>query len=120
MRLYSRLAIVGLLCIIAGCRAKTLPVDVMRCDVLVQPHETTLDSTVKNRADKPIGSIGVQLDFYNNYRFTRTSATLKFSPVLDPGTTRTASAKLKLTGSPGPAMHCIVTHITYGDGTTQD
>jgi predicted small lipoprotein YifL len=119
MQRFNRFALIASLCATAGCGSKGLPVDVTRCDVLIQPHETTLEATVTNRADKPIGSIGVQLDFYNNYRFTRTNATLRFAPVLDPGTSRKAAAKLQAPGSLGSAMHCIATHITYGDGTTQ-
>jgi hypothetical protein len=93
---------------VAGCgSSKRLDAEVTRCcGVLTGPHETTPDASVTNRGE--------------NYRFTRADSTLEFSPVLDPVTSRRVSAPLQVNGSVGTAMHCIATHVTYGDGTTEE
>jgi hypothetical protein len=105
-------------CALGGCSARPQPLSVSRCDVLIEPSSSVLDATITSHAEKPVRTVEMQLDFYQNYRFTRATASLTFNPVFDPGTTRQASAPLSLKKPPGPAMHCIASHIVYGDGTT--
>jgi hypothetical protein len=112
------IALAVALCALAGCAPKTAPVSISRCDVLVDPHGATLEARVTSHAPKPVGKVHVQLDFYHSYNFTRTTAALAFSPVLDPGTTRDVSARLELSGNPGPVMRCVAASVVYGDGTT--
>jgi hypothetical protein len=109
--------VVALLC--SGCTAKSVPVSVSQCNVKPGASVTRLTARVTNQGRKPIREVKVSLDFYRNYRFVRTVALARFSPVLDPGSTRTVTALVDGTTMSGTPMRCIATRVTYGDGTIQ-
>ena len=115
----SRVSIAALIVMaLAGCGpTHNLPVSVSQCAIVAKDGTVALRALVRNAGEKPIGSVDLQADIYRDFRFARFSATPTFTPVLDPGTTREILEPVSH-GTRTGSLHCSVTKITYGDGTT--
>jgi hypothetical protein len=68
-----------------------------------------------------VNNVGVTMDFYNDFKFTRVTGVAIFLPGIEPG--KDASATLSLANPKdaiGNAQRCAISHITYADGTQED
>ena len=118
----SRLAIVTIAAIVlTACSKHELPVSVKQCDAVSGKQGSSVTVRIHNAADKPVRNVGVTMDFYNDFKFTRVTGVAIFLPGIEPG--KDASAQLALANpkdANGNAQRCAVTHITYADGTQED
>ena len=117
----SKLAVAAIAALVlTACAKHELPVSVKQCDA-VSGKQPSVTVRVHNGADKPVRSVGVTMDFYNVFKFTRVTGVAIFLPGIEPG--KDASAQLALANpkdANGNAQRCAVTHITYADGTQED
>ena len=101
---------------LTGCASSHVSVQSAHCVL----NGASLSSSITNHSDKPLTQIEVVADFYNNYRFTRGIGGMSFSPVLDPGQTRTVNIPVDVpNGAQGEAMKCSVTRAVYGDDSVE-
>jgi hypothetical protein len=118
----SRIAIATLVALaLTACAKQDLPVTVKQCDAISGKQGSSVTVRVHNGADKPVRNVGITMDFYNDFKFTRVSGVALFLPGVEPG--QDASAQLALANpkaAVGNAQRCAVTHITYADGTQED
>jgi hypothetical protein len=118
----SRLAIAALATLaFTACAKHDLPVGVKQCDAVSGKTGSSVTVLVHNGADKPVNNVGVTMDFYNDFKFTRVTGVAIFLPGVEPG--KDASATLSLTNpkdAVGNAQRCAISHITYADGTQED
>lgn len=105
---------------LVACAPHELPVTVKQCDV-VAGSPPTITVKVFNGSTKPVVNVGIALDFYHDYKFTRVSGAGIFTPPIRPNYDATTSLPVTnpkdATGSP---QRCAITHITYADGTQED
>ncbi len=121
MRTYSIVACAAV-AVLAGCApAPGVPLQVAHCNVAVAGSQISVAARVSNTGDRPMASAVIVLDMYRNYRFTRASGTVKFVPVLDPGSVRAVrfNAPVAKGASSGAAMNCVATQAVFADGTVQ-
>jgi len=116
-----RLAVAAIAALaITACAKHELPVSVKQCDA-VSGKQASVTVRVHNAADKPVRNVGVTMDFYNDFKFTRVTGVAIFLPGIEPS--QDASATLSLANpkdAVGNAQRCAITHITYADGTQED
>lgn len=106
---------------LAGCGKHDLPVSVKQCDAVTGPQGSSVTVKVHNGADKPVANVGITLDFYHDFKFTRVSGAAIFRPAIEPNNEAAASlAVSNPKDAVGNAQRCAVTHITYADGTQED
>lgn len=99
-----------------GCSRPSLPLDIRRCDAIAENRSIELDITARSRAEKPISSVTLEVDFSG----PKVEANAGFVPPLQNGQTRDATVKIASTiGILRPPMRCTATRIVYADGTTQ-
>ena len=106
---------------LTACGKHELPVSVKQCDAITGKQGSSVTVRVHNGADKPVNNVGVTMDFYNDFKFTRVSGVAIFLPGIQPG--QDASAQLALANpkdATGNAQRCAISHITYADGTQED
>lgn len=106
---------------LTACAKHDLPVTVKQCDAVSGKQASSVTVRVHNGADRPVRNVGITMDFYNDFKFTRVSGVALFLPGVEPG--QDASAQLALANpkdAVGNAQRCAVTHITYADGTQED
>jgi len=117
----SKLAVAAIAALVlTACAKHELPVSVKQCDA-VSGKQPSVTVRVHNGADKPVRSVGVTMDFYNDFKFTRVSGMAIFLPALEPN--KDASASLALANPKdaiGNAQRCAVMQITYADGTHEE
>jgi len=104
--------------VLTACAKHDLPVSVKQCDAISGRQGSSVTVRVHNGADKPVRNVGVTMDFYNDFKFTRVRGVALFLPGVEPG--QDARAQLALANpkdAVGNAQRCAVTHITYADGT---
>jgi len=118
----SKIVTAGLAAIaLTACARHDLPVSVKQCDAVSGKTGSSVTVRVHNGADKPVRNVGVTLDFYNDFKFTRVAGAAIFLPGIEPG--KDASATLTLANpkdAVGNAQRCAISHITYADGTRED
>jgi hypothetical protein len=106
---------------LAACGRHDLPVSVKQCDAVTGPQGSSVTVKVHNGADKPVSNVGITLDFYHDFKFTRVSGAAIFRPAIEPD--KDADASLAVSNpkdAVGNAQRCAITHITYADGTQED
>jgi hypothetical protein len=106
---------------LTACAKQELPVSVKQCDAVSGKTGSSVTVRVHNGADKPVNNVGVTMDFYNDFKFTRVTGVAIFLPGIEPG--KDASATLSLANPKdaiGNAQRCAISHITYADGTQED
>jgi len=104
--------------VLTACAKHDLPVTVKQCDAVSGKQASSVTVRIHNGADKPVRNVGVTMDFYNDFKFTRVSGVALFLPGVEPG--QDASAQLALSNPKdaiGNAQRCAISHITYADGT---
>lgn len=101
---------------------KELPVQVKQCDTVVGKNSVLIDARIFNGADKPAKSIDVAIDFYHDFTAVHVTGTATFAKQLEPNATQTVPVTITspTTGVGGRAQRCIVSHVTYADGTSAD
>jgi|GEM_PF-3160369 len=104
--------------VLTACAKHDLPVTVKQCDAVSGKQASSVTVRIHNGADKPVRNVGVTMDFYNDFKFTRVSGVALFLPGVEPG--QDASAQLALSNPKdaiGNAQRCAISRITYADGT---
>jgi uncharacterized membrane protein len=118
----SKLAIAAIaVLVLTACAKHELPVSVKQCDAVSGKQGSSVTVRIHNAADKPVRNVGMTMDFYNDFKFTRVTGVAIFLPGIEPG--KDASALLTLANpkdATGNAQRCAVTHITYADGTQEE
>lgn len=117
------LAAVAALVVLSACGGpKELPVQVKQCDTVVGKNSVLIDARIFNGADKPAKSIAVAIDFYHDFTAAHVTGTATFAKQLEPNATQTVPVTITspTTGVGGRAQRCVVTHVTYADGTSAD
>jgi len=118
----SRIAVATLAALaLTACAKHDLPVSVKQCDAVSGKTGSTVTVRIHNGSDKPVRNVGVTMDFYNDFKFTRVNGMAIFLPGVDPG--KDASAQLSLANpkdATGNAQRCAISHISYADGTQED
>jgi hypothetical protein len=106
---------------LAACARHELPVDLKQCDTVTGPQGSSATVKVHNGSDKPVSYVTITLDFYHDFTFSRINGGAIFTPALEPK--NDASASVAITNpqdAAGNVQHCVITHVRYADGTTQD
>jgi len=118
----SKLALAAVIALaLTACAKHDLPVSVKQCDAVTGKQGSSVTVLVHNGADKPVRNVGVTMDFYSDFKFTRVSGIALFLPGIEPG--KDASASLALSNPKdaiGNAQRCAISHIAYADGTQED
>jgi hypothetical protein len=114
----------SLTCTLSACVSspQRLPVGLSICNAVARGSGFAVTATVQNRSDRPISSLGLAVSFYRNFRYSSYTAGARLATELDPGQKRDVT--FEIAGPPGSqtgqAIHCLVTHIGYMDGTSAD
>lgn len=121
----KRVFIPTLVLALAACAAnpQQLPVGVSICSAQSSPHGLTIVANIENKSDRPISHLDLATAFYQNFRYQKLTASAQLKQELDPGAKRDITFAVDVTGAASPqgqAMRCVVTHIGYLDGTSQD
>ncbi len=106
---------------LTACGKHDLPVSVKQCDAVGGPQGSSVTVKVHNAAGKPVANVGITLDFYHDFKFTRVNGAAIFRPAIEPN--KDADASLAVSNpkdAVGNAQRCAITHITYADGTQED
>jgi len=110
---------------LAACAAnpQQLPVGVSVCSTKAAPQGLTIVANIENKSDRPISRLDLATAFYQNFRYRKLTASAELKQELDPGQRRDIAFDVAPSGGENPhgqAMRCVVTHIGYMDGTSQD
>lgn len=108
---------------LASCGSpQRLPVGLSLCNAVAQPGGFAVSATVQNKGDKPIANLGLALSFYHDFRYSSYTAAARLKQELDPGQKRDVTFDVigQHGSQSGQALHCIITHIGYLDGTSVD
>jgi len=110
----SALALVATLAL-AACGRHAVPVDLKRCDVVTG---STIAIAVHNGSRKPVGSVDVEVDFYDDFVFHRVRGTALFLPPIAPNADgRNVLGVADPKSIAGKMQHCTVVGATYADGS---
>jgi hypothetical protein len=118
------LSAAALTCILSACvsNPQRLPVGVSLCNAVPRGNVFAVTANVQNKSDRPISNLGLAVSFYRDFRYSSYTGSAHLPAELDPGQRREVT--FDVTGPPGSqsgqAIHCIVTHIGYLDGTSAD
>ncbi|MDQ2992241.1 MAG: hypothetical protein M3R30_05420 [Candidatus Eremiobacteraeota bacterium] len=110
-----------LLLALAACGKHELAVTAKQCDAVSNPGGASVTVKVHNGADKPVVNVGIQIDFYHDFKFDRVSGVGIFHPAIAPNSD--ADTSLVITdkkATNGQAQRCAVVHTTYADGSQED
>ncbi len=106
---------------LTACGKHELPVSAKRCDAVSSPAGASVAVKVHNGSGKPVANVGVQIDFYNDFKFNRVSGIGTFHPSIAPDSDADTSLAISNKKEAiGQAQRCAVVHITYADGTQED
>lgn len=100
-----------------------LPVALWACRALPERSGFGIVANVQNASDRPISRLDVTGVFYQDFRYQRYTGSAQLKQELDPGSKRDVVffvAETAKTHPQGQAIRCLVTHIGYLDGTSQD
>jgi hypothetical protein len=110
------------LCACAG-NPQQLPVAVSACNTVAGARGLGIVANVENKSYRPISRLTLTTAFYQDFRYQRLTASATLQNELDPGQKRYVTfivGESTATLSRGQAIRCLVTHIGYLDGTSQD
>jgi hypothetical protein len=97
-----------------------LAVRVGRCNAVQSGNRFTVIAQVENDSTKPISSMDLTADFYQQFQYTTYGATARLGKELDPGQKRDVTFLVASSNAMhGEAMRCVVTRIGYLDGTSE-
>ncbi len=100
-----------------------LPVGVPACSTVARAQGFAIVATVENKSDRPISRLDLTTAFYQDFRYTRYTASAQLAHELDPGQKREVSFEVSGPAKVRPqsrAIRCFITHIGYLDGTSVD